>query len=1218
MSRLTHVLSALLLGLGLFSPVWAYSTVSGNVSGQTWAAGTYHVVGTLTINDNSSLTLEPGAVLKFNAGVGIDVYGTLVSSGLEGQPVILTSVNDNLQGEQIPGSNASPTAGDWRNIYAYGYSSNDGVLQLLQTQVLYGGGVNSPGGAAVYGNACDSMSLTQTRVAQSAGHGLATDSVSPSLSGCTLEANLGHGLFCTGSTPQLTDNFFIGNGGWGALLNSVALSDYSGNTGWYNGVNGLGLNGTLYSSLSWNQPDPGFPFVLNGVNTISNNVTLTLPAGTLVKGGPQAQLFVNGSLVCTGTQGVPVLFVSLNDDSHGGDTNGDGPSSGAPGDWQGIYLYGYSSNQGAGMLDWTTILHAGGSTGSQGGLHAAYCDQATFVGCTFGECSASGLVIDACSPVVSGCTLRDNAGNGLYAGGGGAPVIENNTANDNGGWGIRVLGMTLTSYSGNVGSGNGINGFGLAGVLSSSQSWNQPLQSFPFVFTNQVTVNDNVTLSLPAGMLIKGMSQSQLMVHGTLLCAGTAQDPVRLVSFADDTSGGDTNGDGPSTGSPGDWLGVYAYGYSSSDGIVDLDWTTLRHAGGSSGSQGGLFLAYCDQATLDNCQFRDCSADGVLIESCSPVITGCSSSGNLRHGLYAGAGCATTLVDNAFTDNAGWGVLLISASVTDYSGNTGSGNGINGFGLSGTVYSDRSWSQPSHTFPFVLNGSITVNDNVTFTLPAGMLVKAADQSQLLVYGNLVCAGTEQAPVQLVSVQDDSQGGDTSGNGPSEGAPGDWQGVYCYGYSSNNGIADLDWTVLRHAGGSGASQGGLHLAYSDQVSLDDCTFGQCSASGVTVENCSPVLSRCLMEYNLSHGLYSNPGSSSHLLDNQFDHNGGWGVYLNSVTLTSYSGNTGTGNALNGLGLSGTVSSTQTWQHPDDHFPFVLNGTVTVNDDVSLNLTPGLVCKSQPAGSFLVYGNLNASGQATAPVRLTSLRDDSIGGDTANDGSVAPAPGDWVGVYLYGYSSNNGNGNLSWCYLDYAGNGQAAVQADYCDNLNIQHSRLMFSAGDGLRANYCSFSLGGSLVAANQGAGVFHNGYTATMGSCSGDAGSNCIFGNGSWALYNNTVNPIEACGNFWGSDDPATIDAMIHDDDENASFGAVDFSNFSVIGCAPVITSITAVDDVVTLEWLSVAGASGYIVYSSATPWGTFTEDTSGVFMGTQWMAPRPSDLHCYRITAILE
>lgn len=68
--------------------------------------------------------------------------------------------------------------------------------------------------------------------------------------------------------------------------------------------------------------------------------------------------------------------------------------------------------------------------------------------------------------------------------------------------------------------------------------------------------------------------------------------------------------------------------------------------------------------------------------------------------------------------------------------------------------------------------------------------------------------------------------------------------------------------------------------------------------------------------------------------------------------------------------------------------------------------------------------------------------------------------------------------------------------------------------------------------------------------------------------------------------------------------------------APANLALSIVGTDVIITWDPVADAAGYIVYSSADPYGTFTLNGSGVFAGEQWTCPLTGTKMFYYVTAI--
>lgn len=67
--------------------------------------------------------------------------------------------------------------------------------------------------------------------------------------------------------------------------------------------------------------------------------------------------------------------------------------------------------------------------------------------------------------------------------------------------------------------------------------------------------------------------------------------------------------------------------------------------------------------------------------------------------------------------------------------------------------------------------------------------------------------------------------------------------------------------------------------------------------------------------------------------------------------------------------------------------------------------------------------------------------------------------------------------------------------------------------------------------------------------------------------------------------------------------------------APSNLVLTVAGTAVTITWNAVAGATGYVVYSSVNPYGTFTLDLTGTLIGTQWTGTLTGTRNFYYVTA---
>jgi hypothetical protein len=114
----------------------------------------------------------------------------------------------------------------------------------------------------------------------------------------------------------------------------------------------------------------------------------------------------------------------------------------------------------------------------------------------------------------------------------------------------------------------------------------------------------------------------------------------------------------------------------------------------------------------------------------------------------------------------------------------------------------------------------------------------------------------------------------------------------------------------------------------------------------------------------------------------------------------------------LTVSGNITDDTTW-----------NGRVVVEDYVSvkapatLTINPGTIIKFKPLKQLTIDAGavLDAPGTASQPIYFTSIRDDTVGGDTERDKDrTSPAAGDWLSIL-----NNGGTASFDHAFIRYGG-------------------------------------------------------------------------------------------------------------------------------------------------------------------------------------------------------
>jgi hypothetical protein len=505
--------------------------------------------------------------------------------------------------------------------------------------------------------------------------------------------------------------------------------------------------------------------------------TLTVEQGSILKfdvgGYGGHDLTVEGTLVVNGAPGEPAIFTSIQDDSAGGDTNQNGPSVGAPGQWQKVRFLGTSD---ASSLRHLEVRFAGGV--GWGGIEIEGSDV-DLADCLIRDCSGAALDLNGTRsfPQVTGCEFRDNRGVAVDA--------------------VHI--DTMPYFSGNRASGNARGNY--LQVTNADPTGDVRIAPAnvlggALVFADHCDVPPGATLALEAGVVVKikqDLYAQGLTVEGMLRTSGTAAQPVVFTSLADDAYGGDTNGDGPSTGRAGEWGGI-RFGIASDRSLLV---GMLVRYGGASGTS-AVYLSGSD-LTMRDCTIERCSGRAALELSVAtpsrPTVTGCSFVDNLPVAVGGlGIDAVPGFVNNTAARNAGGDYMRVDQADPIQHAVIGPSNLVNG--------------------ALVMADHCDVPLGVTLTFKPGTVVKVAPSTYgagFTVQGSLRVLGTGYEPVVFTSLADDAWAGDTNGDGPSTGAPGQWAGFY---FPPNAGHCVMEYARLCFGAGGGYFTG----VYSDSPLL----------------------------------------------------------------------------------------------------------------------------------------------------------------------------------------------------------------------------------------------------------------------------------------------------------------------------------------------------------------------------------------------------------------
>ncbi len=517
-------------------------TVTSNItSPTTWTEGNLYLVGNISLS--STLTIQPGVIVKFMAAGALDVAtgGSISAQGTAAKPIVFSSYKDNTKGGATNANVLSPTVGDWRNIILDASGSSFNYCEFY-----YGGGDTFYHSTLTFGNAY-SASITNCTFAHNDGGGV-VDSYSPR---GVLDADMAvAGTVITGNTfydnnvPLKVSGLFSldGSNTFHSPVDATVKNKY-------NGIFLIGHSSKpITGQVAFSETE--VPYVFAGDVWIPAGSTLTLGDDVVVKFfSATDSLRVLGTLKADASTGHKIVFTGMKDDVHGGDTNGDGSAS-VPlaKDWAEIALSASGSS-----FTRCEFYYGGHDSAQRSTLKFAGAYSAAIVGCTFAHNDGGDLsdivwnaygALDAqqasAATVITGNVFFDNA----------VPLKISGkfSLDDSNVFHNPASPSTTNTYNGICFSGNSYNDF--VGNLSLLET------EVPFVLQGDLWVKSGNTLTLGSGVVFKFTGTlTQFTLEGSLVVpSGTG---VKFTSLLDDSALGDTNGNGTaSSGGSSDWAGV--------------------------------------------------------------------------------------------------------------------------------------------------------------------------------------------------------------------------------------------------------------------------------------------------------------------------------------------------------------------------------------------------------------------------------------------------------------------------------------------------------------------------------------------------------------------------------------------------------------------------------------------------------------------------------------
>ena len=875
------------------------------------------------------------------------------------------------------------------------------------------------------------------------------------------------------------------------------------------GKGGTNIAGGIISTDStWTLA--GSPYHVNADLTIAAGATLHIEAGVVVKFNDVdgsnyywTDLIVKGVLDVQATASNKVVFTSIHDDSHGGDSNGNGnATSPAPGQWGSIRYQNSANNLQYCLVRYGGYLYNGYD--SKGSIYLNACspeiknciieysersgiygvninDSYTLENDTLRNNSNYGIELNVNQEVTVNNNFINDCGKGIIVNGSGAPnrnIHDNIIENTGNGITINCSGNSIVNVNLNQiqdGTGDGI-------VVNGSQY-------------NDIFINDNnIQICAGTGIALKSASSNSTVSNNILyqVGIGVQSENVYHATISNNTI------TQYSSGYPYAQINTAFPIYSSNTLIGSIH--KIKVSGNIDGSTipTPQFSLSWDQFGTD---FVYVIENDLTVANTTNPTTLCINPGTIIkfndvdgiswywpdlivNGVLDVQATAsnkvvfTSIHDDSFGGDSNgngnatspapgqWGSIRYqnSANNLQYCLIRYGGGYHNGTDSKGAVYLNGcspiiknciiEYSERSGIYGVNINDAYTL-ENDTLRNNSNYGIELTINQEVTLKNNFIKDGGKGIFIDGSGAPNRSIHDNVIEN------TGNAITINC----SGNSIVNVNLNQIQDGTGDGIVVNGSQ--YND-IFINDNNIQICAGTGIALKSASSnsTVSNNIL-YQVGIGVQSENVYHATISNNTItQYSSGYPYAQINTAFPIYSSNTLIG-SIHKIKVSGNIDGSTiptpqfslSWDQFGTDFVYVIENDLTVantTNPTTLHVNPGTIIKFNDVDGIswywpdlIVNGVLDVQATASNKVVFTSIHDDSFGGDSNGNGNAtSPAAGQW-GRILF----QNSNNNLQYCLIRYGGgyhNGTDSKGAVYLNGCSpiIKNCIIEYSERSGI--------------------------------------------------------------------------------------------------------------------------------------------------------------------------